>query len=769
MIFVPKAILAAISGPGVAHFRKIMNLIDILKYGILFGFLLCALPWSAFVIGWPLHNITGGIYADLGFGGVLTASMVLTLTAWSLLYTQGLIIDGIESRYSNMSKIHPRLYQFFNAQASWKQLGFYFLFVALSGTGIVIIESERWIWSIVAALLGIGLGYFIVILLCIPAQLIDPTLKLLPDPVSQWIWAKAASIKRRLFERLGRPEKTDHESRIESTHVVATIVVAILIIPGVIAWATQSRPEFIPALVYAYTLILFLIWTFSALDFWLARFHVNSLVALIIFVVGSYLIMDTDHTFEIDITETAAQTLTPVEVVQGSRQKDTLVVVVSSGGGIKAAAWTTLALRDLITMRPELADEIRLISTVSGGTVGAAYYLNELCHTPITSSHVSSDQDDVEKMLNTVHEKSVTSSLSAITYGFAFFDFWRLVTGGALPAGDIDRGSLLENELERIAGQGIEGETSRECRQGTVLSFREDIRNGSLPAFIFNATVMESGRRVMITPINFEQSDGPFRELRGDTLTEILLRDEMIVNDSVVQPETDLDLWTAVRLSAAFPYVTPAAQAKIRGDGSASDLELKQPWQQYHFVDGGYYDNFGVSSALDWLEPVLQARIGDEKDLEFKKVVIIQLRSSPKIRRTCYEDDNGAVAALVGPVKGLLNIRNGVALSRNEIELKRFIDSWNDRFELNNKDIDISTVVFEPKSDMDPETCKAFVNKGQAETEIKRREDPLSWHLTKKQIRDLEAIWRNEKVIISTDPDFNSELELSAIFELSVN
>lgn len=97
MKFVPKTFT-------VANVRKVIDLVDILKYGIFFMILLNLLPLSAFFVGSPLHNIIGGIYSDFGFAGVLTASMVLTLTAWSLLYTQGLIIDGIESRYGDTRK-----------------------------------------------------------------------------------------------------------------------------------------------------------------------------------------------------------------------------------------------------------------------------------------------------------------------------------------------------------------------------------------------------------------------------------------------------------------------------------------------------------------------------------------------------------------------------------------------------------------------------------------------------------------------------------------
>ena len=50
-------------------------------------------------------------------------------------------------------------------------------------------------------------------------------------------------------------------------------------------------------------------------------------------------------------------------------------------------------------------------------------------------------------------------------------------------------------------------------------------------------------------------------------------------------------------------------------------------------MDGGYYDNYGVASALDWLAPVIEDRFECDTGLSFRRVLVIQLRSSnPKKR-----------------------------------------------------------------------------------------------------------------------------------------
>jgi len=67
----------------------------------------------------------------------------------------------------------------------------------------------------------------------------------------------------------------------------------------------------------------------------------------------------------------------------------------------------------------------------------------------------------------------------------------------------------------------------------------------------------------------------------------------------------DVTVATAARLSATFPYVTPA---------SCSD----QPGPQPHIVDSGYYDNYGMATLVE-LVPTTQMLSGDFKRLFFPR------------------------------------------------------------------------------------------------------------------------------------------------------
>ncbi len=377
-------------------------------------------------------------------------------------------------------------------------------------------------------------------------------------------------------------------------------------------------------------------------------------------------------------------------------QSKNLVVVASAGGGILAAGWTTLTLRNMAAERPELVDEIRLLSTVSGGSVGAAWYvwalesLGEEERTP----------ENLERVLDRAFANSTRSSLRASAYGFAFLDFWRTFLGeGLLILKEWDRGHLLENSWLRIAARnGHDG--------GTLLGTRRGVAEGRLPALILNSTVMERGHRVMLTPLEFPAPpiDEHGHTRRAATQSELL--------GTPGGPQIDLGLWTAARLSATFPYVSPAARSDLpvpAGDTPSA--------REYHLLDGGYYDIFGVASALDWLDGVLEARLAGRG--AFEKVLVLQI--NPFAPGSPPKPSDGLLAALAGPLLGMASITTGSQVTRNDIELGRVLASWRQRFAAADLPVCLETIHLRPPADAP--------------------EGPLSWHMTKSQVAALEELW----------------------------
>ena len=68
----------------------------------------------------------------------------------------------------------------------------------------------------------------------------------------------------------------------------------------------------------------------------------------------------------------------------------------------------------------------------------------------------------------------------------------------------------------------------------------------------------------------------------------------------------DLPLATAAQLSAAFPYISSAARVPMSIDNQVNAA---------HFVDGGYYDNDGTGSVLEFLRYALARTPSVGKDV----------------------------------------------------------------------------------------------------------------------------------------------------------
>jgi hypothetical protein len=54
---------------------------------------------------------------------------------------------------------------------------------------------------------------------------------------------------------------------------------------------------------------------------------------------------------------------------------EVIVVAAAAGGGIQSAAWTSRVLCSLRQQVPESSEHVAAISGVSGGSVGAMFYL----------------------------------------------------------------------------------------------------------------------------------------------------------------------------------------------------------------------------------------------------------------------------------------------------------------------------------------------------------------------------------------------------------
>jgi hypothetical protein len=449
-------------------------------------------------------------------------------------------------------------------------------------------------------------------------------------------------------------------------HLQATLFVGLAMVAYVVGFfwldPAPGNNASVPALGYVLLILLIFTWVLPGVSFFLDRYLVP--VVLVVVAVPTVLNLATraDHYFPIlegdhegapivasfDNSEDTARQAFPAG--SPGATEPPIVVVAASGGGIKASLWTATVLTGL---QRDLGDpftrSVRLISTVSGGSAGALFFLDEL--------EERGKMDDAA--IDAVLDHAGATSLHGSAWGLAYPDLLR----GAAPwfvrlfiDQQRDRGWALEQIWRHHLNHPDRG----------LAEWSRKVEAGKLPAVIFNATQVESGSHFLLSSLQIDTwhqwgSHGHFERYGG----------------------RDVPAATAARLSASFPWVTPISRPdpispegeKIAAEGRVSEEVAVQ--LRRHLADGGYYDNFGVVSVLHWLETVLGKR---GESLAGRRVWVILIRAStydemdPTAGRGSEQD--GWIYSTVGPVLTLLNVRNSTQFSRNKKELELLANRW---------------------------------------------------------------------------------------------
>jgi len=468
--------------------------------------------------------------------------------------------------------------------------------------------------------------------------------------------------------------------RLRSGHEMAAIALAVFLMLyaflGVLfspAWWNPDREP--AALFFLLVLLTVLTWLLSGAAFFLdpTRLPVFTTLLAVSLLAG---VFGTDHKFKVSETNAGESKISPSVVIdkwkdaRGKGSK-TVVVVATAGGGIRAAAWTAEVMTRLEQGGCEaVSDSLVLVSSVSGGSVGSMFVV-----APYSGGKYPSTDED----LKAVRFNAKRSSLSALGWGLAYPDLARTfpVFGSLFVPQTFDRGWSLENTWAT-------GWREKKRDTPTMRQWREDVRNGLRPAVIFNATASESGERFLIA-----STDAPFKG--AEQFFELF-------------PTNDMDVSTAARLSATFPYASPLARA------SAGSVK-----KAYHVGDGGYYDNSGLLSVVEWLD-------GARSNLAGYQVLLILIDAQPGSQKP--GSSWSWQKQLVGPIETLVHVRTSSQQVRESIELemaKKYL-TRQDSKEAATAKLEVFSEPFLFWSPTDPDP-------------------PLSWHLTETQKKEIRAAW----------------------------
>ncbi|MEX1256693.1 MAG: hypothetical protein WEG36_03640 [Gemmatimonadota bacterium] len=390
----------------------------------------------------------------------------------------------------------------------------------------------------------------------------------------------------------------------------------------------------ISALGYLLLLGILVLWVFAATALFLDRYRIPVILGVVLIALSLHQVFDADYLFSLVETERPdAPLLLPREAydawerTHGPGDHPVPVIVAASGGGVGASYWTTYVLTALQGELEGFGKSIVLISANSGGSLGSALYVEAF----------DEGEPPGPGEFEELRARSGTPTLAAVTWGLAFPDFLRTVSGGLFPGDTLrNRGSALELGWERarvLTDPNL-----------TIDAWREDVREGRRPIAMFNGIVAPSGAKLVISPVDLDMGSvegcgaGPmgFRQLYENA---------------------DLHVRTAVRLSASAPWVLPLS----RPAGHSRIC---------HVGDGGYVDNTGVWSVVEFLRRVGPEAMGDRDGL-----VIVELRGLQ------WERDEGRPGrawwwGTAGPVQALLRSSLTSQPARDDAELDLLARQW---------------------------------------------------------------------------------------------
>ena len=334
------------------------------------------------------------------------------------------------------------------------------------------------------------------------------------------------------------------------------------------------------------------------------------------------------------------------------------IIVAVSGGATRAGLWGAAVIDRVLQAQQNDGPALFAVSSVSGGSLGVAgaMTLLSLESQPCRAKGLSALRPTDDAIVPLAGD-----ALGPLLGGWLLNDIprsafdpvaalIRWVTGKRPNGGDsaeaIERG--FEGLWSEVRQRPSEG--GGEMGQPFLSLFYTD-RAGSyrkgMPLWFANGTDATTGNRVITTPIAAPEgraspSPWPFRGAR----------------DFHVLMGGDVPVSTAINNTARFPYLEPFGEMLSVGQKQAGSL-----------VDGGYFENEGLQTALDlaeWLAaqstpdrpvvPIIVQATGDgEADVTRTEVMTCDNASDGAF----IPDDKNSALQILAPLIGLYHVRGG--------------------------------------------------------------------------------------------------------------
>lgn len=345
------------------------------------------------------------------------------------------------------------------------------------------------------------------------------------------------------------------------------------------------------------------------------------------------------------------------------------VIVAISGGASRAAVWAASVLQTIDALPQAQGIGVFAVSSVSGGSLGAAAYMAALAAAPDGCRSRAGENPDRLKRLNEIGLGK--DALGPLLAGALLDDVpraifspveWVVHLGREQPHGG-DRAEALERAFEAIWADGLRrtGIPAVEFSKPYLSLFYvgKEIRPG-MPIWIANGTDKATGQRLLTVPFASKGDDDawPFHAA-GDLLGLL---------------GADVPISTAINNTARFPYLEPAGELSL-SKAVRDDCDKHPRCGTPELLDGGYFDNEGLLTALDlarWLSAE-GAKLAPRRDV---RPIIVQVTADADpgidfnrierclrvpVENPVRPSEGGRSLQLLSPIMGLYNVRGGHA------------------------------------------------------------------------------------------------------------
>lgn len=276
-------------------------------------------------------------------------------------------------------------------------------------------------------------------------------------------------------------------------------------------------------------------------------------------------------------------------------EKPKLIIVNSSGGGIRSALWNFVLLQELEKATDgEFSNQLQMITGASGGMIGSSYFRELLIDSTLDCTDSSLRTNVSTDLLNMVSASLVANDL--------FLKFRKVDYKNREYIKD--RGFAFEENLIRNYGS---------CFNKPLSSYTEMEFNAEIPQMIFAPTIIDDGKRMLISsqPMGF-LSHRNFNGISENIEYSKLLKDNLADSTRMA---------SVLRMNATFPYILPMVTLPTKPEVT--------------IMDAGLRDNYGGKLTVEY---ILELKNWIKENTS--GVIVIQIRDIKKTGSYSTENDD---------------------------------------------------------------------------------------------------------------------------------